>query len=121
MIRTIKIPLYVIEKQVGDNATEQKIMEDVDEASVSFCLTSTDYQQDIEEEIEIVKQDFKIPCKEISERLSDLPYENGDIGDIGNEIGVILGKYMKENSFGWEKEDFISGLNHGISIANGTH
>ena len=66
-------------------------------------------------------QEFKKACKEISERIANLPYENGDVSDIGNEIGIVLGKYMSENSFGWEKEDFISGLNHGISIANGTH
>lgn len=58
---------------------------------------------------------------EISERLSSLPYDNGDVSDIGNEIGIIIGKYISQESFGWEKEDFISGLNHGISLADGTH
>jgi len=66
-------------------------------------------------------KEFKKISLEISERLSALPYDNGDVSDIGNEIGIILGKYMSENSFRWEKEDFISGLNHGISLANGTH
>jgi hypothetical protein len=65
--------------------------------------------------------EFKKVSLEISERLSALPYDNGDVSDIGNEIGIILGKYISDNSFGWEKDDFISGINHGISIANGTH
>ena len=65
--------------------------------------------------------DFKHICKEISERLDNLPYENGDASDIGNEIGIILGKYLKENKFGYEKDDFISGLTHGISITDGSH
>ena len=65
--------------------------------------------------------EFKKVSLEISERLSNLPYDNGDVSDIGNEIGIILGKYLSNYSLGWEKDDFISGLNHGISIANGTH
>jgi len=65
--------------------------------------------------------EFKKVSLEISERLSALPYDNGDVSDIGNEIGIILGKYISDNLFGWEKDDFISGINHGISIANGTH
>jgi len=65
--------------------------------------------------------EFKKASLEISERLSALPYDNGDVSDIGNEIGIILGKYISDNSFGWEKDDLISGINHGISIANGTH
>jgi len=66
-------------------------------------------------------KEFKKISLEISERLSNLPYDNGDVSDIGNEIGIILGKYLSNYSLGWEKDDFISGLNHGISIANGTH
>jgi hypothetical protein len=65
--------------------------------------------------------DFTNSCTELSQRLSNLPYDNGDASDIGNEIGIILGKYLSNDSLGWEKDDFISGLNHGISIANGTH
>lgn len=59
---------------------------------------------------------FLLVCKEISERLSNLPYNDGDSSDIGNEIGIVLGLYLSEGSFGWEKGDFISGLNHGINL-----
>ena len=121
MSKSIKIPLFGIETNVSEDATEKEIIEAVSEASVAFCIASTEYGQGIKKELELVNQDFKIACEEISERISNLPYNNGDASDIGNEIGIILGKYMSENSFGWEKGDFISGLNHGISIANGTH
>jgi hypothetical protein len=43
-----------------------------------------------------------------------------DMSDIGNEIGIIAAKYFK-NDLGWEKEDFISGIKHGISLTDGTH
>jgi hypothetical protein len=57
---------------------------------------------------------FKRACLEISETLSKLHYEGGDISDIGNEIGIILGNYIDENDHGWNKDGFIAGLNHGI-------
>lgn len=60
--------------------------------------------------------DFKKVCKEISERLSNLNYGQGDSSDIGNEIGIVLSEYLVDGSFGWEKDDFISGLNHGINL-----
>jgi hypothetical protein len=40
---------------------------------------------------------------------------NGDISDIGNAIGMALN--LTED----EKEDFLAGLKHGWSIADGTH
>jgi len=64
---------------------------------------------------------FKNVSLEISNKLSTLQYEWGDISDIGNEIGIILGKYIDENDHGWDKEGFIAGLNHGISLTDGTH
>ena len=33
---------------------------------------------------------FKKVCLEISERLSNLPYDDGDGSDIGNEVGIII-------------------------------
>lgn len=64
---------------------------------------------------------FKNACSEISERLGNLPYDNADMSDIGNEIGIIIAKYFDDKDFGWDKEGFISGLNHGISLTDGTH
>lgn len=44
-----------------------------------------------------------------------------DLGDIGNEIGIIIARYFDENEMGFNEESFISGLNHGISLTDGTH
>jgi len=55
---------------------------------------------------------------QLCEHLRKVSYENGDISDIGNEIGVVLGRYVdKEQDF----KDFIQGLRHGISLTNGEH
>ncbi|MFA5207276.1 MAG: hypothetical protein WC428_01205 [Candidatus Paceibacterota bacterium] len=60
---------------------------------------------------------FNVAKFEIEERLAHIDY-TGDISDIGNEIGIIIGKYIdKENTV----EDFIRGLKHGISLTDGTH
>jgi hypothetical protein len=60
--------------------------------------------------------DFKKVCLKISERLTNLPYVDGDISDIGNEIGYVLSYFLVSDSFGWDKDSFISGLNHGIDL-----
>ncbi len=67
-----------------------------------------------------MKSQFKKAKEEISKALLDIKYE-GDASDIGNEIGIILGKYIDEKEMGWELDAFISGIKHGISITDGTH
>jgi len=51
-----------------------------------------------------------------------------DLTDVGNEIGIIIGKYTnrgkKRNDnwkTGYDKDDFIHGIEHGISLSDGTH
>ena len=57
-------------------------------------------------------------CKaEIISELSKMTYM-GDVGDLGNLIGIVIAKYFDEYN---DKETFISGLNHGISLTDGTH
>ena len=46
---------------------------------------------------------------------------NGDLSDLGNDIGLSIGKYINNDKLGYEKEDLISGINHGISIIDGSH
>lgn len=48
------------------------------------------------------------------------PMNHGDLSDLGNEIGIIIGQYTNEK-MGYEKDDFVSGIRHGISISDGTH
>jgi hypothetical protein len=63
---------------------------------------------------------FEKAKEEISKALMEVKYI-GDASDIGNEIGIILGKYISENEMGWELDSFISGVKHGVSLTDGTH
>ena len=65
-------------------------------------------------------KDLKEINNKIIERLSDVNY-NGDLSDIGNEIGLSIGIFISDNELGFGLYDFIAGLEHGISIAKGTH
>jgi hypothetical protein len=56
----------------------------------------------------------------VSEQLQNVQYDNGDISDLGNEIGISVGKGV-ENMTENEISIFISGIRHGISLTNGTH
>lgn len=48
------------------------------------------------------------------------PINHGDLSDLGNEIGIVIGEYTSDK-MGYEKDDFVSGIYHGISISDGTH
>lgn len=64
--------------------------------------------------------DFKQTITNISEHLKNLSYANGDISDIGNEVGYSIGMSL-ENMTEDEIDSFISGFRHGVSLTNGTH
>lgn len=57
---------------------------------------------------------------DLIDNLSKVKYK-GDLSDIGNEIGIIIGKYLSDDELGYDLDDFISGLEHGISLIDGTH
>jgi hypothetical protein len=67
------------------------------------------------------KDGFKKVCQELSKRLSNIPYDNADMSDVGNEIGIIIAKYFNDEDNGWDVDSFITGLRHGISLTDGTH
>lgn len=66
--------------------------------------------------------DFFGLIKKIKSQIDDVCYE-GDLSDIGNEIGIAIGQYLQEhkNVIEGTTEDFISGFKHGISLTDGTH
>lgn len=64
---------------------------------------------------------FKKILKELSIELDKVEYDNGDLSDIGNEIGLIVGKYIDKEELGYELESFIHGVKHGVSLIDGTH
>ena len=53
----------------------------------------------------------------IIEKLDNAKYD-GDLSDIGNEIGVVIAEYFDDKN---TIDDFIHGLEHGISLIDGTH
>ncbi|GEM_PF-6292185 len=57
---------------------------------------------------------------EIIEELKSADYFVGDLSDIGNTIGIIIGKYICED-MGFEEASFMHGFKHGVSLSNGTH
>lgn len=56
----------------------------------------------------------------IEEKAEEVTYE-GDLSDLGNEVGYVLGTYVIANMDEVQITDFIHGLQHGISMTNGTH
>lgn len=52
------------------------------------------------------------------DNLNRISYDNGDLSDIGNEIGIVLGHYIKSDE---DFNDFIIGVKHGISLTDGSH
>lgn len=64
--------------------------------------------------------DFQEILKLMTLKLNNVSYNNGDISDIGNEVGFGIGSIL-ENMTQEEINDFISGFRHGVSLTNGTH
>lgn len=63
---------------------------------------------------------FKETLHSLSNGLNKVKYENGDLADVGNEVGFILGNLLPDMSDD-EISIFISGFRHGVSLTNGTH
>jgi len=55
----------------------------------------------------------------LKEKAITTNYE-GDIADLGNEVGYVLGTFI-DNMTEEQISDFMHGLQHGISLTNGTH
>ena len=58
--------------------------------------------------------------EQMCQTFQEIKYDNGDISDVGNEIGYALGKVLSDLKED-EIKDFIHGIKHGISLTNGTH
>ena len=61
---------------------------------------------------------FQHIIKQIKEHMEKVSYENGDLSDVGNEIGIVLGNYIENEQ---EFKELITGIRHGISLTNGNH
>jgi len=107
---TIKAPL-----SNKENPTSKLTYDEWMEQIWTSRITNFKNQNLIEREI-----DFKKTLTDISTRLPTVQYDNGDISDIGNEIGYTIGSIL-ENMTQEEIGDFIRGFRHGVSLTNGTH
>lgn len=58
--------------------------------------------------------------KDLIDGLQSPKSQIGDLGDVGNEVGIILAKYISKE-IGFDKESLIAGIKHGISLIDGTH
>jgi hypothetical protein len=67
----------------------------------------------------VSKSDLDRLIDELVAHLSST-FVRGDISDLGNEIGIILGKYTSDE-IGYELDSFIHGIKHGVSLTKGTH
>jgi hypothetical protein len=65
-------------------------------------------------------ENFNKVIHNIIVQLETVSYK-GDLSDIGNEIGVAIGKYIEKDKIGYELSDFIAGVKHGVSLIDGTH
>lgn len=66
---------------------------------------------------------YQIIVEEIHKELqtnNDHILHNGDLSDIGNHIGIVIGRYIEDKP-GFELLDFMAGLQHGISLTDGSH
>lgn len=64
--------------------------------------------------------DMKSVLTQLGQKLPSVQYSQGDVSDIGNEVGFQLGQIL-QNLTEDEIKDFIHGFKHGVSLTNGTH
>jgi len=65
--------------------------------------------------------DLRRELVEVIQMWNAIENQQEDLSDLGNNIGMIIGKYFKKKKMGYQKSSFIDGLNHGFSLADGTH
>jgi len=65
-----------------------------------------------------MSMDFKKAAISLAKHLENVPYDNGDLSDLGNEIGISIGALIRDDE---DLKDLVTGIKHGISLTNGTH
>lgn len=61
--------------------------------------------------------DFKESINSVILHLENVSYNNGDLSDLGNEIGMAIKSYVKDITES-EISAFIFGIKHGIDLKN---
>lgn len=62
---------------------------------------------------------IELIAKKILRDAKKCPQDMSDMCDLANIIGAIIAEYAENDPEVYE--DFLAGLNHGISIVDGTH
>ena len=66
------------------------------------------------------KKGYKEIAEELIESIEGTleldAYNSADLSDIGNEVGLVIGKYISEKRMGYEYSSLIHGINHGIEL-----
>jgi hypothetical protein len=68
---------------------------------------------------EFNSSDLNYIANSLKESVNRMEY-TGDISDLGNEIGLCIGSRY-ENMTQTDINELILGIQHGISLTNGTH
>jgi hypothetical protein len=70
-------------------------------------------------------KDFEKKSNYVIESLFDHFEKNNtkivDMADVGNEIGIAIGKFINNKDNGFDLDSLISGIRHGVSLIDGTH
>jgi len=63
---------------------------------------------------------FKDIVYDIKTQFENIDYDTKlcDLGDVGNEIGIALSKYIEDGKVGFELNNFINGIKHGIDLTS---
>ena len=61
-------------------------------------------------------EDFNKAINDIINHLNSLEYKSGDLSDISNEVGYILGGYIN-NEPGFDYQSIMAGIQHGIDLS----
>ena len=81
---------------------------------------SDDFQIGPDGAYEHIELDFSDTLKQLAIHLLRVKYTNGDLLDIGNEVGMYLGS-LSNNMTDTDLNAFIAGLRHGFSHMDGSH
>lgn len=109
-------------EHIPDNKVGNMLLSGFAKIKIEDLIVSDDLQIGPDGAYEHSDRDIKFQKTiwRVSEHLQNVSYKNGDISDLGNEIGISVGKVI-ENMTENEISVLISGIRHGISLTNGTH
>ena len=74
----------------------------------------------ITNKLQLSSKGIELMADDIFKQLTTNKHKIADMDDFGNEIGIAIAKYFLPAD-GFELLDFIQGIQHGVSLEDGTH